>query len=158
MLWRLFTFFAILLPGGLILGAGSAQHHDGARATRVIADPGTHRCCAARRNREHPGWPPVLVAISDAECLSFASSRVTDWSVAARGVQQGAPIVHPGDLLVVVDDGRRWHSELRAVALSAGRAGDSIFVRLQVGSRVVRVLISASGRAVLKAQRGEGLQ
>jgi hypothetical protein len=55
-----------------------------------------------------------------------------------------------------VDDGWRMHAELRAVALSGGRAGDSIAVRLRVGDRIVRARVYSPVRAVLAVETDEG--
>ena len=174
MRWEKVVCFAFLLQRSFTCCAESAEHksksheeqtcavqeknlpdHKGARALRMIQDPGTHQRWFMEQNREHPERPAVLVAISDANYFCFASLGRIGSSGEERTTQRAALIVHPGDVLSVVDDGRRMHAELRAVALSGGRFGDRIAVRLQVGDRIVHARVYSPGRAVLAGELAE---
>lgn len=171
MYWEQLICCAFLLTGGTAWCAELVVHRDESnparactvqakelpthghlRALQVIEDPGTHRRWVVERNREHPERPALLVGIADADPFCPASTDRMGGTYSPGGLQQFTPIVNRGDALVVVDDGRTWHAEIKAVALSNGRHGEDISVRLQVVNRVVRVRISAPGLAVLNVE------
>ena len=144
----------VALAPGPARGAGASPHsEDGApheRLLRVIDDPSTRARWLLYQDSEHPGRPARLVSVpleqGDAGRVSSPPKESDD--------RPRAPILHAGDRLTVEEHTPVADSILAAVALGQAAEGRELYVRLQIGGKVVRAVAEGPGRARLLRQSG----
>jgi hypothetical protein len=134
----------------------NARSNGGVRDGQATEDPASGIRWRVAKDPSHPEWPARLVKVSDrASCGHWSAGPLTTQE---RRVTVGAaqrPIVRPGDSIVVSQDTRAVNAEFDATALSNGWPGDSIKVRLRFGGKVMRVKVTAPGRALLIGDESE---
>jgi len=116
----------------------------------VIQDPALHQGWRVVRIANHPEWPARLQRVSEG-AVDCSQSNEADGVLPARtpAASLTPPIVHSGDVLVISEETAVLRGEFDAIALSNAGPGDAIRVRLRFADKVVRVRVTAKGRAVL---------
>jgi DMSO/TMAO reductase YedYZ molybdopterin-dependent catalytic subunit len=115
-------------PGRLLLLAGSsaaAQHAPAPEARPSAPSP--------------PPSAPALAAVAFAAPPSPAFA---------------APVIHPGDALIVEEKTPILEAWLAATALGTAPVGAQLSARLEIGGKVIRVRALAPGRATLNPEIG----
>jgi hypothetical protein len=149
-------------PVDSLQGPGSAGHE--------LVDPCLGSHWKIQTNADHPGWPGRLVLVDagagpgDQRLISAAAIK----SPRIKAVRVSPPTgdgpqfypnlapplaVRAGDRLIVTQDSEALHAEFHAMALESARIGDSIRVRLSVGSAAP---LSISGKVVSVIATGAG--
>ena len=130
-----------------ILVSVSAPAPGPSQIVREIDDPHTGIRWLLMRDPRHPGGPGRLVRVESARNQTRRDKA---------GVEpfQGElrPFIHAGERLIVEENTPVVEARLEAVALGPAVAGSPLDVRLKIGGKVVRVVASAPGRAVLQPQ------
>jgi hypothetical protein len=122
----------------------------GIKGQPLIEDAASGRRWCVARDARHPEWPARLVEISKAAaCPRQSSGNLGTREGSGWGRTGQAATVQKGDLLLVSQDNKVVHAEIDAIALSSGRVGDLINVRLRFGGKVMRVRITSTVRAIL---------
>ena len=128
------------------MGVARAQHsgagteHSGAaaggRIVREIKDPHSGAWWRLYANAENPAGPGRLVMAGREERgSSFAAQRKTN-----------APAIHAGEKVTVEEHSSAIEAYLEGTALESASIGSPLQVRLRMGGKVVRAVVTASGR------------
>jgi len=109
------------------------------RVLREIHDPNTGAHWILLQNAQNPAGPGriVLAGRAGSALGSFALAELP------------APVIHPGDRLVVEEHTAVVEAHLDGTALHAAMRGSCLEVRLKAGGKVVRAVALAAGRAAL---------
>ena len=116
---------------------------------REIDDPHTGARWLLMRNEQNPGGPGRLV-------LMGVEQKKTDNS-SGQGAEEEAglaPVIRPGDRLIVEEHTARIDAVLEARALSPAVPGAAFSARLTMGGKVVRAVALGPGHAVLQPDTG----
>jgi hypothetical protein len=127
---------------GLVASESRAQ----GTILREIDDPHTGARWLLMRSEQHPGGPGRLVLAG--------SERNGTFQQVAEEEAQLAPVIRPGDRLVVEEHTALVDAALEARALGPAAQGAAFNVRLTMGGRVVRAVALGPGRAALRPETG----
>jgi hypothetical protein len=115
---------------------------------RVIDDPYSGDRWLLVRDPSHPGGPGRLLLVSAVRRGPLNPGH------AGPEIEAPAPLIRPGDRVVVEENTPVVEARLEAVALGPAQPGSTFNVRLAVGGRVVRVVAVGPGRAVFQEETG----
>jgi hypothetical protein len=121
----------------------SASTVPGGEIVREIDDPRNGDRWLLLRDSSHPGGPGLLL---------LATAAHIKTGQAGPDVAAQAPVIHAGDRLIVEENTAVAEARLEAVALGPAWLGSSLSVRLTMGGKVLRVLATGPGRAVLQQE------
>ena len=156
------AIFNTLMAGAVVAGAGrvSAQAAAGvaglhvsaaltageakAPVLREIKDPSSGTRWLLLADPAHPGGPGRLVAVGG-EAPAAAPK--------AAGAEALKPIVRAGDRVVIEEHSSVVNTRLEAVALEPAGEGAVLQARLKFGGKVMRVIVTGPGRAVIAPQQ-----
>ena len=121
----------------------------GFSAVRALEDPSSHRGWLVMRYLARPEWPGRVVPLAQ-QSFCGDDASLPRGRAGARIALSGAEIViRAGETLIVVEDTKAAHVELAATALGNARRGEVISARLRTGGKLVKMIATGPGRAVL---------
>jgi hypothetical protein len=127
-----------------------AKIEGGRRDHQMIKDAASGKSWRVAGDPRHPEWPARLVeVVGGGSCGDQPADPLRTGERRGMSKNSRAIAVRAGDWLRVSQDTRVVHAEFDAIALGGGMSGDSIKVRLRFGGKVMRVKVSAPGRALL---------
>jgi hypothetical protein len=130
-------------------GPVAAENRAYGEIVREIDDPHTGARWLLVRDEQHPGGPGRLVLAG-----SYRNERNGTFQQVAEEEAKLAPVIRPGDRLVVEEHTALVDALLEARALGPAAPGVEFNARLTMGGRVVRVVALGPGHAVLRPETG----
>jgi hypothetical protein len=124
----------------------SGGHTESARLFREIDDPHSGARWLVVRDAANPGGPGRMELARSARD-SDAEGKGTKTQLG--GQAKPAPMIRPGERLVVEEHSATAEAYLEAVALETAESGATLAVRLRIGGKVIRAVAVAPGRAAL---------
>lgn len=129
---------------------GPASTVENPRAISEIDDPHTGARWFLLPDPSHPGGPGRMALMAgverDGHLPVKGSNLFADSSPIVAPLR---PVIRGGDRLIVVDRTAVVEARLEAIAVGPATLGSSFQARLRIGGRMVRVVASGPGRAVL---------
>jgi len=112
---------------------------------REIDDPSNGNHWLLVRNADHPAGPGLLLLVSAGRILPVqAGPRLS--------VEPILPVIRTGDRVVVEENTPLVEARLEAVAMSPGTTGSTLNLRLNIGGKVIRAVVTGPGRAILQEE------
>ena len=129
-------------PRTLLVSFSPVLQASGGNLVREIDDPCGGDRWLLVRDPSRPGGPGRLFQVSAVRRKPLNPGH------AGPEIEAPAPVIHPGDRILVEENTPVVEARLEAVAMGPAQPGSTFTVRLAVGGRVVRVVAVGPGRAV----------